>query len=285
VKGIELTVLFILVEYGLSQKVLKSLLMDGKRRNCMKSHLPKQNTLAIQDNGISILIAEDELDIRNLIKLTLTKAGYTVFATNDGLEALAVFNKQPINLAILDVMMPKLDGFNLLRKIRETSNIPVMFLTARGEEIDKVMGLGVGADDYMVKPFGTSELIARVSAQLRRHNEYSAKNHDNTKIEIGNLVLDNDSCVLYKDGYVIELNAKEYKLLHHFMSAPEKVFTKKQLYRAVWDDEFYYDDNTIMVHISHLRNKIEMDSKNPKYIKTIRGIGYKFSKSGEPNEK
>lgn len=250
----------------------------------MKSHLPKQNTLDIQNNGKNILVAEDELDIQNLIKLTLADAGYTVFAANDGLEALVFLNKQPINLAILDVMMPKLDGFNLLRKIRETSNIPVIFLTARGEEIDKVMGLGVGADDYMVKPFGTSELIARVSAQLRRHNEYSSEIRDNAKIEIGRLTLDNNSCMLYKAGCAIELNAKEYKLLYHFMSAPEKVFTKKQLYRAVWDDEFYYDGNTIMVHISHLRNKIETDSKNPKYIKTIRGIGYKFSKSGESNE-
>jgi len=251
----------------------------------MKNHLPKQNTLDIENKGINILIAEDELDIQNLIKLTLTEAGYTVFAANDGLEALSFFNKQPIDLAILDVMMPKLDGFNLLRKIRETSNIPIIFLTARGEEMDKVMGLGVGADDYMVKPFGASELIARVAAQLRRHNEYSIKIQDNTKIEIGNLTLDNDSCVLYKNGCAIELNAKEYKLLHHFMTSPEKVFTKKQLYRAVWDDEFYYDDNTIMVHISHLRNKIEMDSKNPQFIKTIRGIGYKFSKSGAPSEK
>ena len=233
---------------------------------------------------MNILIAEDEIDIQNLIKLTLEEAGYTVFAANDGLEALTIFSKQPITLAILDVMMPKLDGFNLLRKIRETSNIPVIFLTARGEDIYKVMGLGVGADDYIVKPFGASELIARVAAQLRRHNEYSAKNQNNTKIEIGNLILDNDSCVLYKDGRALELSAKEYKLLHHFMSAPEKVFTKKQLYRAVWEDEFYYDDNTIMVHISHIRNKIETDSKNPKYIKTIRGIGYKFSKSGETDE-
>lgn len=233
---------------------------------------------------MNILIAEDEFDIQNLIKLTLTEAGYTVFTANDGMEALMLFNKQPITLAILDVMMPKLDGFNLLRKIRETSNIPVIFLTARGEEIDKVIGLGAGADDYMVKPFGTSELIARVAAQIRRHNEYSAINQENTKIQIGSLILDNDSCVLYKDGSALELNAKEYKLLHYFMSAPEKVFTKKQLYRAVWDDDFYYDDNTIMVHISHIRNKIETDSKNPKYIKTIRGIGYKFSKIGEPDE-
>lgn len=240
----------------------------------------KEHISEVQNERINILIAEDEIDIQNLIKLTLQEAGYAVYVANDGLEALAVFQQQSICLAILDVMMPRLDGFNLLRKIRETSNIPVIFLTARGEEIDKVMGLGAGADDYMVKPFGTAELIARVSARLRRHHEYDLKSRD-SKIKIGSFVLDQDSCVLYKDGHEIELNAKEYKLLYHFMSAPEKVFTKKQLYRAVWEDEYYYDDNTVMVHISHLRNKIEADSKNPKYIKTIRGIGYKFVKNGE----
>lgn len=233
---------------------------------------------------MKILIAEDEIDIQNLIKLTLSEAGYMVFTANDGLEALALLKDHPIDLAVLDVMMPKLDGFNLLRKIRETNNIPVIFLTARSEEIDKVMGLGVGADDYIVKPFSTSELVARVAAQLRRNNEYSTNSQGNTKIEIGSLTLDNDSCVLYKNGCAIELNAKEYKLLQYFMTSPGKVFTKKQLYKAVWDDEYYYDDNTIMVHISHLRNKIESDSKNPQYLRTIRGIGYKFSKSGEPSE-
>jgi DNA-binding response OmpR family regulator len=146
------------------------------------------------------------------------------------------------------------------------------------------MGLGAGADDYMVKPFSAAELAARVAAQLRRQNEYAAGGQNNAGIKIGGLLLDNDGCVLYKDGKPIGLNAKEYKLLYHFMSAPEKVFTKKQLYRAVWDDEYYYDDNTIMVHISHLRNKIETDPKNPHFLKTIRGIGYKFSKSGELRE-
>jgi DNA-binding response OmpR family regulator len=253
-------------------------------KNKTRTRIRVETIHSMVEEKMNILIAEDEIDIRNLIKITLTEAGYTVFAANDGIEALALFNGNSINLAILDVMMPKLDGFNLLRKLRETSNIPVIFLTARSEEMDKVIGLGVGADDYMVKPFGVSELVARVAAQLRRQNEYSVKFQNETTIKIGNLILDNESYVLYKDGEMIELNAKEYKLLYHFMTSPDKVFTKKQLYGAVWNDEYLYDDNTIMVHISHLRNKIEADSKNPKYIKTIRGIGYKFSKSGEPNE-
>lgn len=187
-----------------------------------------------------------------------------------------------IDLAVLDVMMPRLDGFNLLRKIRQTSNIPVIFLTARGDEMDKILGLGIGADDYLVKPFSMAELLARVNAQLRRNLEYSnQKPPTGNKIEYAGLCLDKDACCVYKDAALIELNAKEYLLLKYFMENPERVFTKKQLYRAVWDEDVFFDDNTIMVHISHIRNKIEADPKNPHYIKTIRGIGYKFHKQGE----
>ena len=228
---------------------------------------------------MNVLIAEDENDIRNLLKLNLEQEGYSVFAAKDGIEALEVMQNNIIELAILDVMMPRLDGFNLLRKIRQTSNIPVIFLTARGDDMDKVLGLGIGADDYLVKPFSMAELLARVSAQLRRNLEYSFhKPQVYSKIEYGGLCLDMDACCVYKDADLVELNAKEYMLLKYLMENPERVFTKKQLYKAVWDEDVYYDDNTIMVHISHIRSKIETDPKNPEYIKTIRGIGYKFHK-------
>lgn len=228
---------------------------------------------------MNILVAEDEKDIRNLLKLNLEQQGYRVHAAKDGMEALDILQKEKIHLAVLDVMMPRLDGFNLLRKIREDSTLPVIFLTARGEDMDKVLGLGLGADDYLVKPFNMAELIARVGAQLRRNHEYALQNRAaSCKITYGSLVLDKDACCVYKDGAAIELNAKEYKLLDYLMENPERVFTKKQLYKAVWDEDAYYDDNTIMVHISHIRNKIETDPKNPEYIKTIRGIGYKFHK-------
>ncbi len=231
---------------------------------------------------INILVAEDEKDIRNLLKLQLEQEGYTVFAAKDGIEALEMMQKNNIALAILDVMMPRLDGFNLLRKIRETSRIPVIFLTARGDDMDKILGLGIGADDYLVKPFSIAELVARVGAQLRRSLEYSCeKKQTSSKIVYGSLCLDIDACCVYKDNKHVELNAKEYLLLKHLMENPERVFTKKQLYKAVWDEDIYYDDNTIMVHISHIRNKIENDPKNPEYIKTIRGIGYKFHKQDE----
>lgn len=230
---------------------------------------------------MNILIAEDEQDIRNLLKIALEEEGYYIFSAKDGLEAYKIMLEQEIDLAVMDVMMPKLDGFNLLRKIREISNVPVIFLTARGDDMDKVLGLGMGADDYVVKPFNMAEVVARIGAQLRRYSEYSAQKKTTiNKLIYGSLVLDVESCCIYKDGVHIELNAKEYKLLKYLMENPGKVFTKKQLYRQVWED-VYYDDNTIMVHISHVRNKVETDPRNPEYIKTIRGIGYKLHKQDE----
>lgn len=231
---------------------------------------------------MNILVVEDEVDIRNLLKINLEEEGYCVFPAGDGLEAWEIMKKQQIHLAVLDVMMPRLDGFNLLRKIRETSTIPVIFLTARAENMDKVLGLSMGADDYLAKPFSMNELLARVKAQLRRSHEYLLpKQREDALLKYGKLSIDKDSCTAYVNNESIELNAKEYKLLLFFMENLGRVFTKKQLYTAVWDEDYYYDDNTIMVHISHLRNKIEADPQNPEYIKTIRGIGYKLHKTGD----
>jgi len=229
-----------------------------------------------------ILIADDESDIRNLIKISLEENGYTVLTAQNGKEAWDILTTQDVHLAILDVMMPVMDGFNLLRKIREHSTIPVIFLTARADDMDKVLGLGLGADDYLAKPFSIAELVARVGAQLRRSNEYlSQKEKSNVTIEYGDLSVDKEKCCVYRAGEPVELGAKEYKLLLYFMEHPEKVFTKRQLYHAVWDEEYYFDDNTVMVHISRIRNRIEDDPQNPKYLKTIRGIGYKLHYTGE----
>ena len=231
---------------------------------------------------MNILIADDEEDIRNLIKISLEENGYSVLTAQNGREAWDILASQDVHLAILDVMMPVMDGFNLLRKIREHSTIPVIFLTARTDEIDKVLGLGLGADDYIAKPFSVAELLARVGAQLRRNNEYlSTKEKSPVIITYGDLSVDKEKCCAYMDGKPIELGAKEYKLLLFFLEHPEKVFTKRQLYQAVWDEEYYFDDNTIMVHISRIRNRIEDDPQNPKYLKTIRGIGYKLHYTGE----
>lgn len=235
---------------------------------------------------MNILVVEDEIDIRNLIKINLEDEWYSVITAANGIEALNLLKETSADLAILDIMMPRLDGFNLLRKIRETSTMPIIFLTARTDDMDKVLGLELGADDYIAKPFSMSELIARVRAQLRRNNDYMiTKAEKKELIRYGDLTIDKECCCAYINDEQIELNAKEYKLLLYLMESPERVFTKKQLYNAVWDDDYYYDDNTIMVHISHLRNKIEIDSQNPEYIKTIRGIGYKLHKTGGHNEK
>lgn len=231
---------------------------------------------------MTILIADDEDDIRNLLKMSLQENGYAVLAAQNGKEAWEILTTHDVDLAILDVMMPVLDGFNLIRKIREHSTIPVIFLTARTDDMDKVLGLGLGADDYIAKPFSVAELVARVGAQLRRSKEYlSPREKAAASIAYGNLAIDKEKCCAYKDGEPIELSAKEYKMLLHFMEHPERIFTKKQLYQAVWDDEYYFDDNTVMVHISRIRNRIEDDPQNPEYIKTVRGIGYKLHYTGK----
>lgn len=231
---------------------------------------------------MNILIADDEHDIRNLIKISLEENGYTALPANDGKEALDILATQNVHLVILDVMMPVIDGFNLLRRIREHSTIPVIFLTARTDDMDKVLGLGLGADDYLGKPFSIAELMARVGAQLRRNNEYlSPREKESACITYGHLSVDKEKCCAFKHGMPIELGAKEYKLLLYFMENPERVFTKRQLYQAVWNEAFYFDDNTVMVHISRIRSRIENDPQKPKYLKTIRGIGYKLHYTGE----
>lgn len=224
---------------------------------------------------MNILIAEDEQDIRELLELHLSKEGYTVYQAENGASALEIFNNEHIDLALLDVMMPYLDGFKLLKKIRSTSEIPVIFLTARVEDTDKILGLGLGADDYIVKPFSPIEVIARVAAQLRRYYKYT-NGHITSQITVGELNLDKESFTLYKNDSLIDLNPKEYKILEVLIENAGKVYTKKQLYETVWQDPYYGDDNTIMVHISHIRDKIEDNPKSPKYLKTVRGIGYKL---------
>lgn len=226
---------------------------------------------------INILVAEDEEDINSLLALHLSKEGYKVFQAFDGLEAFNLFNKEEIDLIILDVMMPKMNGFNLLTKIRANSEVPIIFLTAKTDEGDKVLGLGLGADDYVIKPFSIIEIISRVQAQLRRYIQYSKK--ESKKILAnGDMTLDLDNYTVQKKGIPISLNPKEFKLLSVFMKHPGNIYTKEQLYELVWEELYHGDSNTIMVHISHLREKIEDHPKKPKYLKTIKGIGYRMEK-------
>ncbi|MBU5439906.1 response regulator transcription factor [Tissierella sp. MSJ-40] len=227
---------------------------------------------------MNILLAEDEKDIRDLLQLHLIKVGYTPFLAKDGEEAIKLFKEEEIHLALLDVMMPKIDGFKVLQYIRESSNIPILLITARVEDEDKILGLGLGADDYIPKPFSPLEVVARIKAQLRRYNLYGANESSSKIIKIGDLKLDEEKYCIYKNGEELSLNAKEFKLLAYFMENPGRVFTKKQIYEAIWEDYYAEDANTIMVHISHLRDKVEDNPKDPKYIKTIRGIGYRMEK-------
>ncbi len=226
---------------------------------------------------MKILIAEDEQDFRLLLMEQLMGEGYSVYPAQNGIEALAVFEREMIDICLLDVMMPQLDGISVMRKIREKSNVPILFLTARGEEIDRILGLSLGADDYLVKPFSMAELKARISVWYRRMciND-SGKSTENILV-CGKIQVDILSASVYKEHKKLSLNAKEYKMLVFFMENQNRLLTKKQLYHAVWGEEYFYDDNTIMVHINHLRNKIEDNPKEPEYLTTFRGIGYKLA--------
>lgn len=222
-----------------------------------------------------ILIAEDEDDIRRLLALNMKKEGYDVIECNDGIEALEAFKKQEIHLALLDIMMPNIDGITVMEEIRKLSIIPIIFITAMSRDTDKVLALGLGADDYIVKPINAIELTARVSAQLRRCYKYIKNKEESIEIKLGELRLNKEKFEVYKNELKIDLNPKEFKILDLLMSNPGRVYTKKQIYEKVWDEQYFGDDNTLLVHLSHLREKIEENPKTPKYLKTIRGIGYK----------
>lgn len=226
--------------------------------------------------GISILVADDEQGIIDFVTLYLEKDGYTVHTATDGEKAWELIQQETVDLAILDIMMPKLNGYQLIKKIRAEKNMPIIFLTAKDASADKVLGLDIGADDYITKPFDPLELVARVSAQLRRFYSLGTKEiSEPKKIVLHDLVLDLDQCLLFKQDDSISLTSIEFKILRLLMSSPGRVFTKKQIYEAVWQDSYIVDDNNIMVYISRLREKLGM-REGESYIQTIRGLGYKM---------
>ena len=233
-----------------------------------------------------ILIADDEEEILEVLELYLENDGYSVIKAENGIKALSIINKEKIDMAIIDIMMPGLDGLKLIKKIRENNNIPVIILSAKNCDSDKILGLGLGADDYVIKPFNPLEIVARVNAQLRRFYNLNLSSANEIKdiIKIGDIELNAEEGTLkVKDNY-IELTSREYKIIKLLMEAPGRIFTKKQIFENVWDECFLGDDSTIMVHISNIRNKIEEDSKKPVYLKTIKGLGYKFEKKVIENE-
>ncbi|MEI7026221.1 response regulator transcription factor [Paenibacillus sp. y28] len=226
----------------------------------------------------NLLIADDESEIIELLQLYLEK-DYTIFQARNGLEAVAVLQRHHIDLAILDIMMPEMDGLKLIKKIREAHHFPVLFLSAKSQHHDTILGLSLGADDYIAKPFNPLEIVARVQALLRRVHHFDAggapqKTED--KIVVGDLVLDRIQCRLFRGGEPVALTSTEYKILELLLEQPGRVFTRKKIYEAVWQDYYAHEDGAIMVHISNIREKIERDPKQPDYLKTIRGLGYKI---------
>lgn len=225
---------------------------------------------------MKVLVAEDKIDIANLIKIYLQKEGYDVICTSDGNSAFEIVKTEDISLCIFDIMMPGKDGFTLVHEIRKFSNIPIILLTAKCTEQDKILGLDLGADDYITKPFSSLELVSRVNAQIRRNYTF---NSSDQIIKYGDLIIDTEKCQVIKSGEDCGLTAMEYKILLKLVNNPERVFTKNQLYKDICGSQVEGDEGSIPVHISRLREKIEENPKEPVYIKTIRGLGYKIEKA------
>lgn len=229
-----------------------------------------------------ILIAEDDEDIVELLSLYLTGEGFTVFSAGNGLQALEWVEVERIDVAILDIMLPVLNGYDLLRKIREKHNFPVIILSAKDLDTDRILGLNLGADAYLTKPFNPLEVVAYVKSALRRYYELGGNAAaeksavEKTTLTVGELDLDLLKFILRRRGQIVPLTPAELKIVLKLMQSPGRVYTKAQLYACIGGELYESDDNTMMVHISNIRAKIEDDPSNPRYIKTVRGLGYKI---------
>lgn len=226
-----------------------------------------------------ILVVDDEENIVELVKYNLERAGYQVIVAYDGDKALELIGKEKPDLILLDVMLPGTDGLTVCRETNsnsETQNIPIIMLSARGEEQDKVMGLEMGADDYITKPFSPRELIARVKARLRRHEQMHTTSYFTNQLSVGGLVIDEDRFTVTINGYKQEMTPKEFELLRFLARHPGKVFTRDYLLEKVWGYDYYGDSRTVDVHIRHIRQKLEEAPDSPKLIETVRGVGYRF---------
>lgn len=224
-----------------------------------------------------ILVVDDETAISDIIKFNFEKEGYVIDTSNNGKSAIALVEKNNYDLILLDIMMPKLNGFETLREIRKSSDVPVIMLTAREDEVDKVLGLELGADDYVVKPFSMRELIARVKAVLRRFDVHEKKEEDVKILNAMDLEIDLNKYQVSRNGEIIELTLREFELLKFLASHPGKVFSREELLQEVWEYEYYGDIRTVDVTVRRLREKIEDENKSFKYIKTKRGVGYLFA--------
>ena len=228
-----------------------------------------------------VLVVEDDKEIREGVEIYLKSQGYEVFQAADGVEGLEVIEKEDIHLAIVDIMMPRMDGISMVVKLREKYDFPVIFLSAKSEEVDKIMGLNMGADDYVTKPFTPMELLARVNSQLRRYRRFMEKlgdKEENSRIHtIGGLEINEDNVEVTVDGEPVKMTPIEYKSLLLLMKNPGRVFSAEEIYERVWNERAINTD-TIMVHVRNIREKIEVNPREPKYLKVVWGVGYKIEK-------
>lgn len=227
---------------------------------------------------LTVLVVDDDREIVESIAIFLQADGYLVRKAYNGLEALDIVMTENVHLIILDIMMPELDGIKTLLKVRESKNLPIILLSAKSEDADKILGLTAGVDDYITKPFNPSELVARVKSQLRRYTQLGAMQIKETQIVIRGLVLDTESKSVTVDGEAVRLTPLEYKILELLCRHPGRVFSTEEIYRQVWNDDIV-SDNAIAVHVRHIREKIEINPKEPRYLKVVWGVGYKIERS------
>ena len=228
---------------------------------------------------LNILVCDDDKEIVEAIQIYLENEGYHLFCAYDGEQAIKILEKEEIHLLIIDVMMPKMDGIRATLKIRETSSIPIIILSAKTEDTDKILGLNVGADDYLAKPFNPLELVARVKSQLRRYTKLGAIAGDNKSIfSVGGLVINDELKEVKIDGETVKLTPIEYNILLLLVKNQGKVFSINQIYENIWNEDAIGADNTVAVHIRHIREKIEINPKEPRYLKVVWGVGYKIEK-------
>jgi len=223
-----------------------------------------------------ILVADDEKDIRSVLALYLEDAGFEVVEAADGAEALRVLEEQDIDLCLLDIMMPELDGYQVLKRVREDDDVPVIVVSAKGQDSEKILGLNLGADDYLVKPFNPLEAVARVNSNIRRAKGIMPQQRAAAPLVCRDLELDRESCTLTRDGQPIALTSAEYRIMCMLMEHPGRVFTKQQIYECGWDEDYIAAENSVMVCMSKLRAKLGGDPQD--YIKTIRGLGYRLER-------
>ncbi|WP_394525263.1 response regulator transcription factor [Lacrimispora sp. JR3] len=226
---------------------------------------------------MKILLVEDDKEISEMLIDFLQMEGFEVHGTFDGAQAVKTFFSESYDLVILDLMLPKISGLEVMKRIRKESVVPIIILSAKDTDSDKIFGLGLGADDYITKPFSLTEVLARVKANLRRTTQYSSGGEPaSVCLGLGELEMNLESHTVHKNGQAVDLTAKEYEILRLLLSNPKKVYTKAQLYSFIWQDDYLGDENAVNVHISRLRTKIEDDPRKPKYILTVWGIGYKL---------